>query len=266
MKKNKKKRLEKKYLIILFLLICIIGLIVRPKEIYKIEDRTKNIKKEQKTESEKIKTIGWVKVQGTNIDAPVITYTEMFDARRDTEEKKNFAYNLEKEEKLYNKVNIMGHNILNLSKHPRLKDKRFTRFDELMSFVYIDFAKKNKYIQYTINGENYLYKIYSVRLYDSYKKVETEIKKPYTENEIIKYANTVRKDSLYKYKVKISGKDNLLSLITCTRFFGAGTESSFVVDARMLRKGEKVTNYPVEETDNYKKILKIMKGDGKDEV
>ena len=39
------------------------------------------------------------------------------------------------------------------------------------------------------------------------------------------------------------------------------THAAMVVDARMVRKGELITNYPVVKTDNYKKIEKYMKGD-----
>ena len=31
-----------------------------------------------------------------------------------------------------------------------------------MSFVYLDFVKENKYVQYTFNGRDYVYKIFSV--------------------------------------------------------------------------------------------------------
>jgi hypothetical protein len=34
----------------------------------------------------------------------------------------------------------------------------------------------------------------------------------------------------------------------------------------MVRRGEKIKNYTVKETDNYKKIKNILKGDGKNEV
>ena len=269
MKNNKKKRQRQRILIILFLIICIFLVFIlfrNNKEFYKVEDRTTNIKEEKKKDNNKVTTIGWIRVQGTNIDAPIVAYSKDYDFYEDSVGKSNFAYNIETTEKIYNKVNIMGHNILNLSKNPRIKDKRFSRFDNLMAFVYIDFAKKNKYIQYTIDGDNYLYKIYAVRLYSSYDKVETEIKKRYTESAIEKYVKEIKKDSIYDYDVKIDGKDNLISLITCSRFYGEDTDSSFVVDARMVRKGEPIKNYTVQETDNYKKILKIMKGDGKNEV
>lgn len=267
MKKNKKKKSQIIYIILLFLIICLVVFYLKnDKPFYKVEDRTSQVTKEKKKDTDKIITIGWIKVQGTNIDAPIVSFTKQYDERYDEVARKNFAYNYERDETLFNKVNILGHNILNLSSHPRIEDNKFSRFDNLMAFVYTDFAKKNKYIQYTIDGENYLYKIYSVRLYKTYEKVETIIDKTYTKDEIIKYVKKIKKDSIYDYDVEVTKEDNLISLITCTRFFGGNNDSAFVVDARMVRKGEKIKNYPVEETDNYKKILKILKGDGNNEV
>ena len=266
MKTKKEKTKRKKIIIILLILVGLFILIkVNSGEYYKIEDRTKNVKKEKEKDLDMITTIGWVRVQGTNIDAPIIYYSPEFDYIEDTTGKDNFAFDNAKDEKLYNKVNILGHNILNLSRHPRINDEKFTRFDGLMAFVYYDFVKKNKYIQYTVDNKNYLYKIYSVRLYNSYDNVETDVKKTYTEKEISKYINKVKKDSLYKFRLDVNKKDNLISLITCSRFFGKEFQAAFVVDARMVRKGEPIKNYSVKTTDNYKKIKKIMKGDGKNE-
>ena len=59
---------------------------------------------------------------------------------------------------------INGHNIMNLSSNPKIKEKGFTRLEALMAFVYYDFAKENQYIQYTVDQKDYLYKIFSVAL------------------------------------------------------------------------------------------------------
>jgi len=45
------------------------------KEIYKVDSRVKEIEKEKKSEDDEgIETIGWLRVQGTTIDAPIISY------------------------------------------------------------------------------------------------------------------------------------------------------------------------------------------------
>ena len=57
------------------------------KEIYKVDSRIKDIEKEQKAENEQgIKTIGWLKVQGTTIDAPIISYDNVNALNNTTKE------------------------------------------------------------------------------------------------------------------------------------------------------------------------------------
>jgi hypothetical protein len=178
MKKKKKQTYTIIYLIILLIIIGVVVFIISNKNtFYSIEDRTSQVEKEKKKDDEKVKTIGWIRVQGTTIDTPIVGFTEKFDERKDDVDRDDFLYNYEGEETLFNKANIMGHNILNLSAHPRIKDNRFTRFEPLMAFVYFDFAKDNKYIQYTIDGGNYLYKIYSVRLYKNYERLKLTFKR-----------------------------------------------------------------------------------------
>ena len=53
-------------------------------------------------------------------------------------------------------------NILNLGTNPVMKDDMYVYFEELMNFVYYDFAKENQFIQLNVNGEDYIYKIFSV--------------------------------------------------------------------------------------------------------
>jgi len=130
-----------------------------------------------------------------------------------------------------------------------------------MGFVYYDFAQKNQYIECTIDGKNYLYKIFGVRLLESYSSIRTVNTLDYSNEDAKFYIYSVKKNSLYKYKVNVSSDDNFITLVTCTRFYGASKDAAMVVDARMVRKGEITKNYPVEKTDNYKKILKYMKGD-----
>ena len=109
--------------------------------------------------------------------------------------------------------------------------------------------------------------LWEIRLFllfwtNSYKGIETLALTNYTKKETKEYIDKVKKESIYKFNVDTRDDDNLISLITCTRFFGPDKEAAFVVDARMLRQKEKARNYTVKTTDNYKKIEKYMeKGD-----
>ena len=262
MKKKKRQKKKLKYLLYFIPLIILITIFVYFKYEYKkvnfLEDRVNEVALAKKKDTKDKETIGWIRVQGTTIDMPVV-YIENEDLKDDPRE--SYAWNNTKDEHIRKKVDLLGHNILNLSSNPSVNQDNFTRFEDLMSFVYYDFAQKNQYIEYTVGGENYLYKIFGVRLLESYEKVNTVDDYTFHKEDAINYINTVNQDNLYIYKIDVTGDDNFISLITCTRFYGSFTHAAMIVDARMVRKGESIKNYPVEKTDNYRKILKYMKGD-----
>ena len=261
-KKRKKQRKKFKYILYFIPLIILILVFCYFKYYYKeidfLEDRVSDITQAQKNDTSEKETIGWIRVQGTNIDMPVV-YFHNEDYKDDPREK--FAWNNTKDKHVRKKVDLLGHNILNLSSNPDINKDNYTRFESLMAFVYYDFAKENQYIEYTIDGKNYLYKIFAVRVLKSYDKIDSVNNFSFRKQDAINYLDTISEDNIYKYNVKVTSDDNFISLITCTRFYGSFTQAAMVVDARMVRKGEKITNYPVEKTDNYKKILKYMKGD-----
>ena len=71
---------------------------------------------------------------------------------------------------------------------------------------------------------------------------------------------------MYDIDVDVNEDDKLLSLMTCTRFYG-GDSYSFIVDARKLRDGEKQIVSKVSTNENYKRIAERMKeGDTNEEV
>ena len=267
-KHNKKmKKISKSYLLIALIAVIIIllglGFFKGTKIIYQIEDRKEAFNKAKKEyDNDNTKTVGWLRVQGTDIDTPIVSLEDYNDLATISSITNNYLINNNSNEYLYNKVDILGHNIINLSSNPRINSPNFTKFEGLMAFIYPNFVKENKYIQYRVNGKDYLYKIYAVRIQDSYKGIETLALTNYTKKETKEYIDKVKKESIYKFNVDTRDDDNLISLITCTRFFGPDKEAAFVVDARMLRQKEKARNYTVKTTDNYKKIEKYMeKGD-----
>ena len=265
-------------LIIILLVVLVVGFKILSnsfkKDIYKVDSRITDINKEQKKDNYKYyRTIGWLKVQGTNIDAPIINFygdisEEELEKNHNDDyyiDKENYLWNDNGEEKLYNKVNIMGHNILNLSSRPDVGLEYFSRFDDLMSFVYYDFVKDNKYIEYTIDGKDYVYKIYSVEFIDV-DKLDIYSNGNYSKNELTRFINKSRKNSIYDFDTDVNNSDKLISLVTCTRFFGDDGSTDFRVNARMVRKNEKYKNYNVRRNRNYKKIEKVLKGEKDEEV
>ena len=225
---------------------------------FKTVDRVKHIKKEKKKEKDAkgYATIGWLRVQGTNIDAPIIKY----DSMEGMEEvnKDDFLWNEYPVEKIQKRVNIQGHNILNLSAKPEVGLDYFTRFENLMSFVYIDFAKENQYIQYTVDGKNYLYQIFAV-YFDEVYNLDLYNPNEYSDEEVEAFIQRSLDKSLYKYDVEVNKDEKVISLITCTRMYG-NDKKQFLVVGKMIDSDSKTTNYKVKENSNYKEVKNLMKG------
>ena len=250
---------KKKWIIIsvVVVLLCLILLIFTLKDFYKVSDRTNKVSMNIKKNEYPI--LGWIRVQGTNIDYPVI-YSKKIDVN-DIEIDYSFAWRNYNEDNSKNRLVLFGHNIRNISSSPLINQKEFNDFENLPSFLHYDFVKNNKYIQYSDVKNNYLYKIYSIYMISgetvNYSELLDEESKEY-------YIKESLKNSIYKFNIDVNKKDKLISLVTCTRFFGT-QNTSIVVDARMVRKNEKISNYSVTENKNYEIIKKIMRGDDTNE-
>lgn len=225
---------------------------------FKTVDRVKNIKKEKKKEKDAngYATIGWLRVQGTNIDTPIIRYDSV--ESMDKVNKDDYLWNEYPEEKIQKRVNIQGHNVLNLSTKPEVGLDYFTRFEDLMSFVYLDFAKENQYIQYTVDGKNYLYQIFAV-YFDEIYNLDLYNPDEYKDEEVADFIQRSLDKSLYKYDVEVNKNEKVISLITCTRMYG-NDKKQFLVVGKMIDNNSKTTNYGVKESSNYKEIKNLMKG------
>ena len=271
-KKTVKKTNRKKILAILIviLVLCLfipslVSLLTGEKNIYKIDSRLKEIKKEKKNDKTGYETVAWLRVQGTNIDAPIIIYNnDEGTSAADYIDKEDYLWNENPNPKLFNKVSILGHNILNLSAKPEIGMEYFSRFDDLMSFIYTDFVKENKYVQYTIDGKDYMYKIFGVYFEEQFE-LDLYNETDYTKEQMKDFLKIVEKETLFDFDVEVNENDKVISLVTCTRMFGKDDSRDFVVVARQVREDESLINYDVEETNNYKDIKEMLKGDDSDE-
>ena len=254
---SKNKKEKKVFLtigILIFILLVLGGIRIFTNDSVKISSRVDEIKKYQKEHS-KYEVTGWLMVPGTDIDYPVLENVNAVTI--EDSENMDYLWKNGVLDKL-NRINyIMGHNIMNLSKNPKITDSKNVRFEQLMSFTYLDFAKKNEYVQFTINGEDYLFKIFSVSYPDQYD-VTSYNRSEYDDSDVKEYVEESLKNSIYKYDIDVNEKDTIISLITCTRMFEY--ERDFRVDARLVRKGEATGRYKVSATDNYKVVEKKMKG------
>lgn len=183
---------------------------------------------------------GWLQVQGTTIDLPILDYR----VSENNDVNYSFAWLSPNSVTTQNRLLINGHNILNISSTPLINDENLTDFEPLMAFSYYSFAKDNLYIQYTNNGQDEIYLIYSVGFYDSFEDSIYSYDYDDIDN-LNNYINTSRKKSIYDYDIDVKATDKLITLKTCTRYFGLYEKQSFIINARKLRDDEKVVKYKV---------------------
>ena len=207
---------------------------------YTIESRISNIDNTKIADSP---AIGWLRVQGTNIDTPIVKRTDKVEESVGYNYLWLSEYYFENE----NRKVIYGHNIRNVSSYPEVGNKDHIKFEQLVSFAYDDFAKENLYIQFSDGKEEKLYKIYAV----TFNNQSEEYGKSYKKEELKDYIKQVKYNSIYNYDVDVNEDDELISLITCTRYFGRYEKTQFKVDARRVRKNEKINKYSVETNSNY---------------
>ena len=265
-KKNKKKKsikkdVKKKSLMLLgvagiFLIaIIIFGINNVFTDGFVVKNRTYKVSQHQKDDSTKRKTVGWVRVQGTNIDYPVL-YAPGYNFEYETDD---FAWTEADFEELNNMIYISGHNIKNQSAQPLITHKNHNRFEQLMSFTYYNFAKDNQFIQYTFKGKNYVYRIYSVAYIDS-SDMDIYNKAPYPEENVQVVIDDTKEKSIFDYDVDVESTDKIISLTTCTKMFGEFDDTHFTVNARLLREGESMELANVRKNEQYKIIEEKLKG------
>lgn len=263
-KKKNSGQYKRSFGILLVAEICIVllcayflfSLVYKPSSKFKIETRVKNVKDYSIKYNEDYETVGWIRVQGTNIDYPVLYGLDYnFNAKTD-----DFVWTEHNYNNLNNIVYISGHNFLNLSAKPLIAESTHRRFEQLLSFTYLDFVKENKYIQYTTNGKDYLYKIFAVS-YPKSAGLNVYNYWRYSDEEMKEYINKSLSESIFDFDVDVNEKDKVISLITCTRMFDSVGDREFKVDARLVRNDEKIENYDVKKNKNYDEVQEMMEAE-----
>jgi len=265
--KKKKSNFDKStyFMILLVLLIVLLLLLVfnrHETSTFRIEDRLKEIGESQKKDTNTVKTVGWIRVEGTNIDHPVLAAREGIynqDIKQPT-----YSWMNTKKAGYTNNMTVVGHNYLNVSAHPKKTSKDYERFESLMAFVYPDFAEENQFIQLTYNNKNYLYQIFAVSFMFSsdFFTLPLEQVDKETQQEFIDFVNS---RTIYKYNVKVDSSDNILNVSTCTRMFGDSGRTNFVVSAKLVPNNKRTKN-KITKTDLYDEVDKKMMGGEENEI
>lgn len=208
------------------------------KMILNFESRVQKIQELNESVTNKF---GWLQIQGTTIDVPILKVVETSN---------DYSHGWISSNSIGMKTRnvLIGHNVLNVSNSPMVNDELLTDFEDMMAFVYYDFAKDNMYMSFTSGGVDRIFVIYAIGFYDyDYDNAQGLN----TRDEISDYIKMVRKNSVYNYDVDVNNEDNLLTVKTCTRYFGVDEKQQFVIDARELRSGEETIKYNVKKSKIY---------------
>jgi len=273
-KKKKRKKKQEQFQLLLFLLlglaiiavlVLLIGAKLFPKDdYYRVRERASRVAGSSvEYDGKQYDAVGWIQVQGTNIDFPVIFKEGEFSYPAQVD---RYAWLSNLSTDFQRHIEISGHNIFNLSNHPELESEIFTRFEELMSFSYYDFAKENKYIQLTLGDKEYVYKIFAVGFVPTAETILFPNSAEYSKDDVADYLEKFKKYNLYHYDIDVNKNDSIISLVTCTRFYDLDEQHEFRVLGRLVREGEKLDNYSVKKDSKYQAVEEILKGDDEDEI
>ena len=260
--KLKKKTLTIAGVIIIFIVACLLLLYQNfgKTSDFTIIDESAKIKE---AESYGDDVTGWLRVEGTNIDLALVARNNEMDISNTDYE---YAWTNSYPDEKSNHFTYISHNVRNVSSNPIIGDDTMTYFEQLMSFIYPDFIKENQFIEFTNpDGETSIYRIFGVTLID--EPQTSSYYDTFNDEELDEYIKKAKDESMYDMDVDVNSDDMLLTLYTCTRFYGFGNAYSFRVDARELREGESMRYSTVEVNNNYKEIEERMKeGESNEEV
>lgn len=185
----------------------------------KVSDKFKDIQKLNKD------TVGWIKVENTRIDYPVVQYKDNEYYLHRNFEKKDSSVGVIFMD-FRNRISPLDRNIIIYGHH--MKDG--SMFKDLILFKDKDFFMNNPTIIFNTLYQESKWEIFSVYSADAkYDYLVTEFAK---DEEFIKYINEIKSKSDFKNDVQVNAGDHILTLSTCSyEFSGART----VVHAKLIK-------------------------------
>ena len=196
------------------------------------EQKTERMLQLEKLQKENEEIIGYLEIEGTNINYPVCQSTDNDYYIRHNYKKeysKDGAIFLDKD---YD-WNIPSSNLL-LYGH---NNKNGTMFQSLLEYAKEDFYKEHTKIRFTTNKEDSIYEIISVFYSRVYYKSEQNVFRYYyfvnaeNEEEYNEFVNNAKKSSIYNIETTAKYSDQLLTLSTCEY---SQEDGRFVVVAKKL--------------------------------
>lgn len=197
------------------------------------EEKTEKMLKLEELQKENNEIIGWLEIEDTNINYPVLQTNDnnFYLSHNYKKEKANTgSLFLDKDFDLVNGSSnylIYGH-----------RNTKGLMFEDLMKYAKEDFYKEHTKIKFTTNKEDSVYEIMSVFYSRVYYKSEQNVFRYYyfvnanNEQEYNDFVNNAKKVSIYDTGVNANYGDQLLTLSTCEY---SQEDGRFVVVAKKLK-------------------------------
>lgn len=202
------------------------GIAVKAIDLNKSEKTVSELKVDKKTEKLKSKNEDyrfWIKVEGTQIDYPVVQSEDNdFYIKRDFNKEESIAGTPFLD---YRNNSLNDKNTIIYAHHMR----NGSMFGELKKFKNEDFFNQNNKVTVEINGKVNTYEVFSVYVTagtTDYLKVD------FLDNEYQEYLNTAIEKSMYDSKVEVNKDDKIITFSTCSYEF---EDARTVVHAKLVK-------------------------------
>lgn len=190
-------------------------------------------------------TVGWLSIPGTNINYPVVQgpYTDYYTTKGYDKNYSHAGVIWASSEcnvsggsgSLSPNTVLFGHNWTNYGASPRIGNPGDTHFAQLTAFQHLEFAKNHQYIWFSTASQEMKWQIFAA----FYTDINFNYISASGGSGII---NGAIARSEHNYDVAVSSSDNILTLSTCTRRFGASNRQRFVVMAKLVSGSAPVAN------------------------
>ena len=199
----------------------------------------------------------WLKIPGTNINYPVLqnAYEDHYYLHRGLDRGQSYygvlwtqtATQFGSADSLSSNTVIYGHNWKNCrwNAAPSTYYAGQQMFESLLSYHHTSWAEQYPYLYYSTPNEEMAFVIFAcfyTEGTDWYINAEGNI------DSVISGAKS---RSRHNFGVDVNSGDKLITLSTCTRFYGNTDNQRFVVMARLLRPGEEMGPVSVSYNPNH---------------
>ena len=172
-------------------------------------------------------TVGWIKVNNTNIDFPVVKSNDNnYYLKRNFNKQSNgagwiFADYRNNFEILDKNTIVYGHN--------RRNGTMFSNLEYLLKDSW-NFENENKQFYFSTEQANYNADIFSVYMI---KATELKIPNAFANNkEFQNYINSIKELSIHEFNVEITENDNIITLCTCDNT----SKNRIIIHAKLIKK------------------------------